>query len=496
MNRPERAWRHLLLATLILASLFSTAVAQEVVDVDLGTIGLNTLGQLEPSRIFRPLDMIGARPGAQAWALGGAYVAQAQGVDAIGWNPAGMGWLKRPAVVSEFRWTRSTAATSGFPDTFNIPNSPQLRIVRYEVNLKSMVRSGILGAGATRTILGRNVSGALSYRRYLDTTMPEAILAELSLEGSGNNGASTGSTVAFDNNEQGGVDAASATVGVELIPGQLAAGVNFNLLDGIFRSTITSSAPSGGLGESTGHQRLNFDYRGFSTDLGVQYRREGLAAVGVRYTPSYKLAVTKGRYVSQSIPLPGSEFVYRVHGIVAGYNLDVPAMLSIGGWYQVIPQLSVAIGYDSQKWADPTIAYRSDESFAGRESKPTLPLRDVTCLHYGIEGRFLKLRKGDVPVRLGYSTGPLSVADLVPGGDHPEIFSNWEGGDVKSSTMSFGLGFETGPLHYGLSYEIIDYKIKKWYFESPTDPFFNPQGVAVKVDRRVTQLRFGGTLSF
>ena len=147
--------------------------------------------------------------------------------------------------------------------------------------------------------------------------MPEAIVADLSVEGSGDDDDSTGSTIALDTTEQGGVDAVAATIGVEIIPGQLAAGVNFNLLDGIFRSTITSSAPSGGLGESTGHQRLDFDYRGFSTDLGVQYRREGLAAVGVRYPPSYKLAVTKGRYVSQSIPLPGSEFVYRVHGIVA-----------------------------------------------------------------------------------------------------------------------------------------------------------------------------------
>ena len=67
---------------------------------------------------------------------------------------------------------------------------------------------------------------------------------------------------------------------------------------------------------------------------------------------------------------------------------------------------------------------------------------------------------------------------------------------MKSSTVSLGVGFESGPLHYDLSYEIIDYKLNKWYFESPYDPFLNPQGIVVKVDRRVSQIRLGGTLSF
>jgi hypothetical protein len=500
MNRLEHVWRRLLPAMLVLACLAPAPRAQEgpeLVEIDLGTIGLSTLGQLEPSRVFRPLDMIGVRPGARGWALGGAYVAQAEGVDAIGWNPAGMGWLKRPAAIGEFRWTRSSASTSGFPDTFNIPNAPQLRVNRYEVNLKSMVRTGILGAGGSREVFGHGVSGGLSYRRYMDVTLPESILAELLLEGSGGgNNANTGGSIALDNGERGGVDAAAATIGVELIPDQLAVGANFNVLNGIFRSTVRSSAPSGGLGESTGRERVKFEYRGISTDLGLQYRREGLAAVGVRFTPGYKLAVTGGRYEVQGIPLPGSEFVYLVHGVIAGYDIDVPPLLSVGGWYQVIPQLSVAIEYDSQKWADPKITYRSKTPFAGREANPTLPLRDVASLHYGLEGRFLKLGKGDLPVRVGYSTGPLSVAQLDPHGENPSLQSNWAGGDVKSSTMSLGVGFESGPLHYDLAYEIIDYKLNKWYFESPYDPFLNPQGILVKVDRRISQIRLGGTLSF
>ena len=327
MNRPEHAWRRLLLATMILVGILPAAGAQEVVDIDLGTFGLSTLGQLEPSRIFRPLDMIGARPGAQAWALGGAYVAQAQGVDAIGWNPAGMGWLKRPALIGEFHWTRSTAATSGFPDTFNIPNSPQLRIValRGEPEVDGSLRDPGSGGHPQRSWVVTSRAPS-SYRRYMDTTMPEAILAELSIQGAGNNGASTGSTIALDNNEHGGVDAAAATIGVELIPGQLAAGVNFNLLDGIFRSSVQSSAPSGGLGR---------EHRLPAPEIRLPRVFDGpRRAIPQRRIGGRRRPIHAGLHACRDQgSLPFSEhpaarartFVYRVHGVIAGYNLDVPA---------------------------------------------------------------------------------------------------------------------------------------------------------------------------
>jgi hypothetical protein len=496
MTRPNDCGRRVLLAMLILLGAVPAVFAQETIEVDLGTIGLSTLAQIAPSKIYRPLDMMGARPGAGAWGMGGAYVAQAQGVEAVSWNPAGIGWLERPSMTGEFHWNRSSESTSGFPDTFNIPNAPQLRINRYEVNLKSAVRAGILGVGASREMAGRDVSGAVSYRRYMDVTLPEAILAELAVEGGGGDQGGSTSTIAVDNTEKGGVDAAAATFGVEIIPGQLSAGVNLNYLLGDFRSAAESSAPTGGLGTSTGFENLKFTYRGFSTDLGLQYRREGLAAVGIRYTPGYTLAVTKGRWDAQGIRLPGAEYAVRFHADVAGYNLDVPSLLSIGLWYRVIPELSVALGYDSQKWAGSRVAYRSDDPFAGREAEPTLPLRDVSTIRFGLEGRFLKYRDNPIPVRLGYAQGPLSVAQLDPSGDNPRLEENWAGGDVSSSTLSFGVGFETGPLRYDLSYEVIDYKLNKWYFETPYDPFLNPQGIIVEVDRRCAQMRFSGTLNF
>jgi hypothetical protein len=501
MIRTKQLFRGVLCSMLLLAGLVPAVRAQEgpqTIDIDLGTIGISTLGQIAPSRVFRPLDMLGARAGARAWAMGGAYVAQAQGVEGISWNPAGIGWLERPAMTASFRWTHSSAATSGFPDTFNIPNAPQLRVDRYEVNLKSTVRAGIMGFGGMRTLAGHKMSGAVSYRRYMDVTLPEAVIAGLTLEGSGGGGSnnSSSSTVALDNDERGGVDATTATIGFEVIPGQLTAGVNLNYLGGIFRSSGHSWAPSGGLGQSTGYERLKFDYSGFSTDLGVQYRQQGMGAVGASFTPGYTLAVTKGRYRTQSIPLPGTDYVYVLHGVVAGYDIDVPSLMSVGASYDVLPRLTIAVGYDKQAWSKAKVSYRSDESFSGRESNPSLPLRDVTSLHLGAEGRFLRLGKADIPLRVGYAKGPLSMAQLSPHGDHPELYENWTGGDVNSKTMTFGLGFQTGPLHYDLSYEVLDYKINKWYFESPYDAFLNPQGITVKVDRRVTYLRFGGTMNF
>ena len=101
----------------------------------------------------------------------------------------------------------------------------------------------------------------------------------------------------------------------------------------------------------------------------------------------------------------------------------------------------------------------------------------------------LKYRQIDLPIRIGYQGGPLSMAVI-----DPEAV-DWIGGDIDSHAISFGIGFETGPVRYDLGYQVIDYKLKKFFFDVPVDAFMNPQGSFVNVDRRVSLLRFGATMS-
>jgi len=475
-------------ALLLVAPVARSQGGFTVAQVDAGTFGLQQLQYVAPSLVFRPLDMLGVRAGAEGWAMGGANVAHATGIGAIAWNPAGLGWTERPSIAGELESIRSSGVVTGVPDTFNIPGQPRFSVRGYEVNLKSVLRYKMLGAGRPIHLFGtKRVVGALSLRRYLDVTYPEVVIAELSFR----EGVSFPVKIAADEKESGGVDAAAVSAAVEIIPGQASIGVNLNLLDGRLRSNQEYIVSAGGYSYTPAVRKVHWSYRGLSTDLGIQYRREGLGGVGVRYTPSYTLAVTRGRFSIQEVPGVGGTTAYLLYGRLAGYDMVVPRLLTVGLWIEPRPWLKVAADLNSQKWSETEIKYR--EAFVGREQNPSLPLRDVESYHFGAEANLLKLGQVSLPFRLGYQGGPLSVAKLSPNLKSYDL-DTWPGGEVKSNAYDFGIGFEVGNVRYDLSYEVLDYKIKKFYFDEPYNYLLNDQSLVVKVDRRVTLLRLGATL--
>lgn len=504
--------RGIFICSVLLLTLFVAGVSSGqqlvILEYDIGTIELDDLRfslfvmedgmpivLSEPSFLHRPLDMVGARSGAAGWAMGGANVAEGEGVNSISWNPAGLGWLDRTDIAWDLKWSRSSGTTSGFPDTFNIPDVALVDVVRYEVSLQSGVRYNLMGAGTSTSLPGdRRLAGAISMRRYMDLTYPEEIVADLQFQEAG----SFPVTVAFDGDEEGGVDALAATVGVEILPGIVSAGVNFNYLNGRLSTSEDAIVSTGGAQELGGYTNLRFEYSGFATDLGLQARLGRLASAGIRFTPSYRVEVTGGKLSAQPLPDVGSIFLTRAHARIASYDMEIPSLLSVGGTLHLpsvgLPLTSLRIPFDRmtfagdvsiQNWSEFKIDYHDPD----RPQDASLPLRDVTSINLGCEGRFLSLRGIELPVRVGYQTAPLSMAALEEGNE------DWIGGDVDSQSFSFGLGFEAGPLHYDIGYQVIDYKIKKFYFDTPVDPLMNPEGTLVDVDRRVGIVRFSASLA-
>lgn len=477
------------LLALLAVSIPTIGLAQidEPVYFDLGTVGINTLMALNPSGVFRPLDMIGCRSSAHAWAMGGAYVAHGSGMDAIAWNPAGLGWLERVDIDADLKWTTSSGTTSGYPDTFIVPELSPLLVTKYEVNLKSKLNYNQLGAGASLKPIGIDrLAAGLSVRRYLDVAFPEEIVSGLVSVGSTSN---FPITFAVDGIESGGVDAMALSLAYQVLPGALSLGANLNYLDGRLAANeeilISVAGASFQGGSST-----KFEYKGFATDLGVQFRREGLFALGARFTPGYTLEVSNGKYHNQAVAAPGTPQII-VDAKVSGYDMDVPSLLTLGGWVRPLPWLSAAGEFSRQKWSETEIQYTTE--FPGMESNPSLPLRDVTSLNFGAEARFLKLRQMDVPLRLGYETGNLSMAQLDVKGDLLDF--DWAGGDTDASGFTLGLGLETGTVTYELSWGTTDYKLKRFYYDSVQDEFINPQGYMVDIERRVNTMRLAATLA-
>jgi hypothetical protein len=468
---------------LFLAILPSIAAAQ-VVDIDLGTILLEDLQLLSPSVVFRPLDMTGVRAGARGWAMGGAYVADAEGVEAVAWNPAGLGWLERSDLSGDLSWIRSSGTTSGFPDTFNIPQVAIVNVTRYEVNLKARARYNLLGAATSLHTFGSGrAAAAVSFRRYLDLSYPEEIIEDLAFQEAG----SFPVTLAFDGDERGGVDAVGGTIGFQLVPGLLSVGGTLNILDGKLRANQEQIIATGGTDLPSGYRKVRFEYKGLAADLGAQVRRQGLFAVGARFTPGYTLEVTKGRYESLTLTAPGFPALHTT-AEVAGYDLEIPSLLTVGGSLQPLSWLLLAVQMDRQNWSEAKAQYRDVD-----EPDAKLPLKDVTTLSFGTEARRFHFRQIELPVRLGYRTGPLSLAQLEPKGN--PLLGDWAGGEVEANTISFGLGMETGNLRYDLSYEFTDYKLHKFYFDAPYDQLVNPQSSLVDVDRRVAVLRLSAALT-
>lgn len=472
------------IALLLVALCGPAARSQETIEVDLGTLLLDDLQLLSPSSVYRPLDMSAVRAGARGWGMGGAYAASASGVEAVAWNPAGLGWLERADFAGDLAWVRSSGTTSDFPDTFNIPQVAVLNVTRYEVNLKARVRYSLFGAGTAIDLPGSTrLAGALSFRRYLDLSYPEEIVEDLSFQEAG----SFPVTLAFDGKEKGGVDAAAATVALQVLPQTLSVGATLNVLDGRLSEDQEQIIATGGGDVPSGIRKLRFKYHGLSADFGIQARYQGLFSIGVRYTPRYTLEVTGGQWYSRSLAAPGfPTFVTR--GKVAGYDMEVPSFVTVSGSVQPLPWLLVVAEVDRQKWGETVVEYRDVN-----EPNGELPLRNVTLVGLGAEVRLAHYRQIDLPLRVGYRQGPLSVSQLEPHGN--PLLGNWQGGEIDSKALTLGVGVETGNVRYDLSYEFTDYKLRKFYFDVPFDQLVNPESTLITVDRRVAVLRLSASLS-
>ncbi len=465
------------------------------------TLGIRELAVQSPSSVFRPLDMLGARAGSKGWAMGGAYVGQVEGIDAIAWNPAGLGWLTRPSLTLDTRWTRCSGTTTDFPDTFSLARigQPNLLVARYEVNLKGNLR-GNLGGGSYSFDGpgGRRITGALSFRRYLNVTYPERIVSDMVLS----QASGFPVTFAVDGKEDGGVDAIAASFACQVIPGVVSVGTNLNFLDGKLKGSKVFETSGGGTGVVS-RTTTKFKYKGRSIDLGIQARYEGSVPVyaGLRYTPSYTVEVTSGRVFSfvqtLSQQFPGSETLWKI----AGYDMEVPSVLSIGGTVQPLRFLTLAFEYDKQAWADTKLTYR-DSAFAETQPTPTLPLRDTASIHVGMELRLLRPRGIDLPVRFGFYSGPISMANLESADEfYDYVYAQKPvDRDIKSNGLTMGIGFATAQIRYDFSYDILDYSFKRFYFDDPAPiPAYslpNPNRILVKVNpRRVANFRLTASLA-
>lgn len=480
-------------ALLLLFGAPTTARSQGggVVNVDLGNISVSDVVGLNPSLYYRPFDDLGVRPSAAAMALGGAFLARASGPAAIGWSPASLAEMEHGELFVDGSLHSGSSQTSGYPVELTIPGAGSIFTTGYRVDPKSGARpSAAAGAMPIWRSGEMRLVGGLSWRRQYDVSYPEEIVNDFVFGGV----TSFPVVLTRDRKERGGVEAIGPTFAFRISP-QFAVGANLNALTGRWRATsafdinVGAPVPPGG-------ERLTYVYDGLSFDLGARFALGDKIAVAARFSPAHTLEVSGGAYHSESVAAPGQpQFI--VDAKVVGYEMEIPSAFAIGGVVRPLPRLAVSADLTSRNWSETKLTYTG----AGPDSPFALPLDlplvDVASLHFGVEYVVWQPSWGEIPIRAGFRSSPLSFSDMdstdVNPLDGDPVFA---GDEIDTSAISAGFGVTTGNVTFDFGAERTSYEVQKIYFDSPGGILASGGNDFLTVDRSVTSMRFSATYRF
>jgi hypothetical protein len=493
--------------------LLSGTVQAQTATTDIGVFGLNRLGAMLPSLVYRPFDDVGVRPGAEALGMGGAYLASATGPLAIGWSPAGLASLKRAAISVDGFTLKSGSKVGSYPDTMVVSGFQTLIATTYRADLKGSTRANFMAAGAPLWEKGElRLAGAVSWRRFYEINMPEEFVQNLIMSRT-----ETGYpiTASVDRKEEGTIQSFAPSLAAQL-GSNLALGVNFNFLNGRLHSgsTVTltfGGAPIGAL------DRISFKYTGFVPDLGVRWQSFGerLALAGT-FTPGYTLKVRGGGF-SQSAVGTQTGGVGNLTGKEADYNIEIPMAMAGGVALRPSDRLLLALDFTQHQWSKAKVKYTETPNWfnwdgsSGPDSLALgagIPFLDATTVHLGAEYVLMRRPWGEVPVRAGFHTAPQSVADLsrsdysdstyTPYGNIFDFHHNgtYNGGQIKGKAFTFGTSLRLRDISYDLGVEILSYTRNAFFFDVPWNPYFNPSSVVVEGKRHVTKIELSSTYRF
>ncbi|MBU1702202.1 MAG: hypothetical protein KJ970_00530 [Candidatus Eisenbacteria bacterium] len=481
---------------------------QQRVVIDVGTFDFTTLSIIYPQFVFRPIDDTSPRVGARAMGMGGAYLAEAKGAEALGWNPALLAFSPENSLVADVFSKSSSSTASSYPLGFTFPDTPPMFITSYKENLKSQTRFGFIGiSGKVMDLASRPVVGGIAYRRHTDVIFPEEMIAELLYQ----EGAGIPIVAANDLVEDGAIEAATFGVGYEVLP-HFGLGASFNLLTGRLRSHMATLRNVSGLPLDPGNGHFNLDYKGISFEAGA-HADLGRVSLGGWIGLPHTIEVSGGSFSFQALEVPGQPPTLII-GRMGGYDLEVPLSFSLGAGVDLLPGLLATADFNVRSWGDAKVKYHSPEVRAMVTASEVYPAYNVESFHIGMEYRLLNKSWYSLPVRAGYSNVPLSMANVdgndvrevntVPNGDGTFTAGDGDpiffGSQVKSKAWSLGASLEMSDITFHMGFESRSYELHRFFFESSGplsgDYMVNPDMATPLIKRIVNTLRISGEFRF
>jgi hypothetical protein len=459
-----------------------------------------------PMYFFRPMDSVTPRPGGEAMAMGRANIATARGPMAMGWNPAGLGYLTAPAFALDGFHQSGSGTTTDLPETVNVTQMPELKIDAYNYVLGSGNQFGFIGAAAPLFNIGsRPLVGGLAYRRHTEVAYSEDLLMELNLlEGQG-----MSLVYGQKNKERGAILSTSASLGYQLISApelNLSLGGSANFLEGRLRSEQETDISIRGW--PVGILDFQRDYKGISFELGVQGGiKDDLVRFGGWVSLPYTLEVSNSKFYSRPITGPTDEFILNVTGDVADFDMEIPMFYSVGVAVGPIKGIELSADINIAPWSETKITHRaSDMLYYGNEFisysefDGTMPIHDVTSYHIGGKFEFPLKRAAfharglKLDVLGGYRNLPLTMSGL----DLVDSEGPYHMGDqVEGTAYSFGLTLETDTnISFSFGWEFQSYEFRSWFLYDTTDmetrtiTFADSYDRAPATERNVSVFRF------
>ncbi len=433
--------------------------------------------------------------GARARGMGSAYTAVSDGIESVGWNPAGLAFIRGPRLAADMRLHfGSGTVTQGIPifsgggapaPVDNFTDTPSSRFTYY-----------LIGGAAPLPIKGwvedYGLVGSLVYRRVMDRFIGREQLIEFDPGG--------GFTIPFEHivDEQGGIDAWTLSLAGrahELV----ALGFNLNFLTNTYSATDEQVVAFQGQEFYRAETQQRSDFGGFSFELGATIEpMTDLKLAGVM-RPSYDLKQTNGRGRVRLEVAPGAgvpEADTLIQYEVPDITSDVPFMYGIGAAYRLstspLSGLLIAADYQYRPWNEM-------KSVADTEQGPVeLETFSYPTHTVSVGGEYVFNRDSDVqvPLRLGFHSAPSVQAnvDSLSTEIGADGYRNFRGSRVEGNTWAFGAGIHFPSVAFDVSLDFTKHTFSEFLFGNAPPP--GVQLDIVELEETMTNLYFSSTLRF
>jgi hypothetical protein len=431
--------------------------------------------------------------GARARGMGSAFTAVAAGVDALGWNPAGLSQLTAPELKGDLRLSFGAGKVIHGIRDFNAGAAGIAPVENFTDTPGTNFSYSLIGGAAPVPIRqewakSSGIVGGFAYRRVIDQLFRQEQLIQFDPGG--------GFTIPFEHidDSAGGPDAFTFSVAGKA-HSRVALGVNFNFLTGFNNSLNQQNVSFSGQEFFVNETETRNTFGGHMLEFGTLIDVTSKISVGGMLRPSFDVDQQGGPghlriFAGEGGPVPAQDTLITFKSDDA--TIDFPTFYTIGARATPFPGLLVAADWRYEPWNDLRVVQHTSGGDVTLENS----LYPAHSFHLGGEYVFRRTTDAQVPVRVGFHTAPTSQAnvdslsaDVGAGG-----FRNFRGDRVEGTTWTGGVGLYFPTVQFDISLDRTSYDFSEFLFNEVPPP--GQSLSVVEIEETLTNIYFSSTIKF